>query len=389
MALFLSDSSIVNRWSNIFSVFIFLWPGLIFSFIGLFILGYYCKSNIVKAFCSSIFPPLLYIPKYFYSYLSSSDCGVARGNFQIFHIVGINSERIPYFEFPVSFSLNEIIHQTTGLDEKGIAVISFTMYGILLGLFLFLFFLNLKRQNNNQLIPFLLVIIYFIGIYPFLNYQWVPQTLAIVFFFLLILISIYLVSDLAETKWKIMLILVFILLAFTHPFISIFFILFFGFLTLKRRYLSQILLAIIFIYLVITLFYTTINFLTYIKIFENFTQQIGREYSVLISKSLGEPEGIISQFISLFNRMVIPMIWIISIIGTVVLFLKKENRFYFNCIRLSCRNISSCWYVLFCIRIACCSNFTNSIYYRIYDFCFQMEKTYNSNYYCSCNSSGF
>jgi len=311
-----------------FSQFSFLlWPGIVLSLMGLFLVGYYCKNKIVKAVCSSIFPVLLYVPSYYYSYVASSDCGAVRGSFQIFHIVGINSKFNPYFEFPTFFSLNEIIHQTTTLDEKGIAFISFMLYGILLGLFLFLFFSNLKKQHPIQLIPFILVIIYFVGIFSFLNYQWAPQTLALVFFFLLILVSTYMISDLAETKWKVIFILVFIVLVFTHPFISVFFILFFGFLTLKRRDLSQILLAIVSIYIVSTIFYTTSNFLTYLDAFESFTQQIGREYSTSILRSVGESEGIISQIISLFNRISVPMVLIISIIGTVILFLKRKIDF--------------------------------------------------------------
>ncbi len=311
-----------------FSQFSFLlWPGIVFSLIGLFLVGFYCKSKILKASCSSLFPLLLYIPNYFYSYLSSSDCGSVRASFQIFHISGIKSEFISYFEFPTSFSLNEIIHQLTSLDEKGIGFISFTLYGILLGLFLFLFFSNLKKQNDNQLTPFLLAIIYFVGIFFFLNYQWVAQTLALIFFFLLMFISNYLISDLAETKWKVIFILVFILLTFTHPFISVFFILFFGFLTLKRRHLLQILLVIISTYIIITIYYTTFNFITYIETFQSFTQQIGSEYSVHIPKSVGEPEDIISQFISLFNRISVPLIWILAGIGTVILFFKRKIDF--------------------------------------------------------------
>lgn len=304
-----------------------LWPGIIFSLLGLFFVGFYCKSKILKASCSSLFPLLLYIPSYFYSYISSSDCGASRGGFQIFHIVGINSDIIPYFEFPASFSLNEIIHQFTALDEKGIAFISFTLYGILLGLFLFLFFLNFKERHHDQLISFLLVVIYFVSVFSFLNYQWVPQTLALVFFFLLMLISTYMIFDLSESKWKVIFILIFILLVFTHPFISVFFILFFGFLTLKWRDLSQILLVIVSIYIIITIFYTTVNFFTYIDAFESFTQQIGSEYSTSVLRSVGEPEGIISQIISLFNRINVPMIWILSVIGTVILFLKRKIDF--------------------------------------------------------------
>jgi len=314
---------------SLFQYYPSLWLGLITCMIGIFLIGFFSKNKIIQATCSSIFPLLLYVPYYYYSYLPSPDCGFSRSAFQIFHITGLNSVAIPYFEFPISFSLNEMIHLTTALDEKGISFVCFTLYGILLGLFLYLFFLKLKKSfnQNNQLIPYMSVIIYFVGIFPFLMYQWVPQTLALVYFFLLIMIINYIISDLDEIKWIIIFILVFISLVLTHPFISVFFILFFGFLAIKKRYLLPIFLFIFSIYIIYTLYYTLSNFSSYIKAFETAIQYIGKEYSAMISKSVKETEGIISQFISLFNRITFPMIWILSAIGTVFLFLKRKIDF--------------------------------------------------------------
>ena len=263
-----------------------LWPGIIFILLGLFLVGYYCKNKIIIAICVSLFPLLLYVHAFFFYYIPSSDSGAARGMFQVFQRTGIDSNVISYFEFPTYFSLNEITHQITILGEKGIAFIFFTLFGILLGLFLFLFFSNLKNERYIQLSPFLLVIIYFLGIFGFLKYQWVPQTLALVFFFLLLFLSNYMISDLSDTRWKVIFILVFILLVFTHAFISVFFILFFVFLTLKKRYLFHLFLIIISIYTIITVYYTTLNFINYIEAFESFTQQIGGEFASQIPKSL-------------------------------------------------------------------------------------------------------
>lgn len=313
----------------------FLWPGISISIIGLFLLAYFSKNKIFGAFCCSLFAILLAITGFFYSYSASSDCGAARAMFQAFQNTGIEPQIIPYFEFPTYFSLNEIIHQTIGFNEKGIAFISTILYGILLGLFLFLFFFNLKKQQYPKLLPFLLVIIYFIGMFSFLNYQWVPQTLALVYFFLLIFISTYLLSDPLKIQWKFMLILIFISLVFTHAIIPVLFLSVFGIITLKRRFLSQIFIAITSIYLLVTLYYVTVHLNLYIITFRQSIKGFGEEYVDVVSSSFKEPGGIVDQLISISNRIRVPLVWIISSIGTLILFLRKEIKLFLIALGLS------------------------------------------------------
>jgi len=301
-----------------------LWPGIVISLLALFIILYYCKNKIIGAICCSLFPLFLSITAFFFSYIPSSDSGNVRGMFQIFHLTGINSQVIPYFEFPNYFSLNEIIHQVVGFNEKGVALISFILYGVLLGLFLYLFFFNIKKEQNIQLIPFLLVFIYFIGMFSFLNYQWVPQTLALVYFFLLIYVSTYILSDPIKTKWKFLLILLFIPLLFTHAFLPVIFLLFFSILTIKNRYLLPILLVMVSFYLIDTLYHTVIHFQLYVTTFEQSISGFGGAYAKSISNSLGETSGLIDQIISFSNRITVPMAWIIATIGIVILLLKKK-----------------------------------------------------------------
>jgi hypothetical protein len=307
-----------------FKFFPTLWPGIIFSLIGLFFMGYFSKNEIMKVFCSSLFPLVLYIPAFFFSYIPSSDCGNARGMFQIFQKIGLNSQVIPYFEFPSYFSLNEIFHQVVGFDEKGVALVFFILYGVLLGLFLYLFFSKIKNEKHLQLIPFLLVFIYFIGMSSFLNYQWVPQTLALVYFFLLLYISTYMLSNPIKTKWKFLFILLFIPLVFSHAILPMLFLLYFGIFTVKRRDLFPILLMMTSFYLIVTIYQTVIHFQVYVATFEQSISGFGGEYAKSVSNSFKAPSDFLDQIISFFNRITIPMIWIIAIIGIVILFLKKK-----------------------------------------------------------------
>jgi hypothetical protein len=301
-----------------------LWPGFVICLIGLFFIAFYSKNKIVIALCCSAIPLLLNIVVFFYSFISASDAGAARGMFQVFHKTGTNSNIIPYFEFPTFFSLNEIIHQIAGVDEKFISIFSFALYGILLGLFLYVFFANLKKQYYSSLIPFLLVSMYFIGMFSFLNYQWVPQTLALVYFFLIVMISSFLLFDEQKTKWNFLIILMFIPLVFSHAFIPVIFISFFSILVIKKRYLLPVLFTMLCIYVVVTIYYSTSYLPLYVKTFEQSITGFNSEYTTRISSSFKEPETFLNQIISYANRLIVPMIWILGGIGTAVLFLRKR-----------------------------------------------------------------
>lgn len=301
-----------------------LWPGIVICLLALFIILYYCKSKTIAAICCSVIPLFLYVFSFFFSYIPSSDSGAARGMFQVFYKTGLNSRVNPYFEFPNYFSLNEIIHQVVGFNEIGIALISFTLYGVLLGLFLYLFFFNLMKEQYIQFMPFLMVFIYFIGTFSFLNYQWVPQTLALVYFFLLIYVSTYMLSNPIKTKWNFLFVFLFIPLLFTHPFLPVIFLLFVGILTIKRRYLLSILLVMVSLYLIWTIYHTTINFQIYTATFEQSINGFSGQYVSSVSRSFSETGGLTDQIISFINRITIPMIWIVSSIGILILFLKKK-----------------------------------------------------------------
>lgn len=303
-----------------------LWPGVIINLLGLLIVIYYCESKIIKALYCSIIPIILEIPVFFYSYLPSSDSGAVRGMFQIFQKTGINLKAISYFEFPNYFSLNEIIRQIVGLDEKGIAFLSFALYGILLSLFLYLVFHNIKKPSYYHIIPSLMVLIYFIGMYSFLNYQWVPQTLALVYFFLLLLISYHLLSDISQNKWQVILILIFISLIFTHAFFPVLFLIFFGIIIYKKINVLPVYIAMISIFLLFTLYYTIFHTSLYINTFQQSIQGFGGDYTTKVTNSfrqIGE-KNILDQLFSYINGIKFPMIWIFVSTGSVILFLKRK-----------------------------------------------------------------
>ena len=113
-----------------------IWPGIVLSLIGLFILGYFSKTKFVKFLCISIIPPIYYSYVYYFQYVPTSDGGNVRAMYEIFHMVGANSAIEPYFQYPTFFNLNEVCSVVLGTNEYLIALFFFALYGILISMLL-------------------------------------------------------------------------------------------------------------------------------------------------------------------------------------------------------------------------------------------------------------
>jgi hypothetical protein len=160
-----------------------IWPGIFLTSFGLFLTGYFSSRNTVKAACAAIFPVSVYVYVLYFNGTATSDIGNVKSMFDVFHYTGIDSSVISYFQYPTYFTFNEITARVTGMDGNSIAMIFFTLFGVLLGLYLYLFLAKVTKSYGNQ-VAILGVFLYFSIAFSFLNYQWVPQTLALVFFFL-------------------------------------------------------------------------------------------------------------------------------------------------------------------------------------------------------------
>ncbi len=323
----IQHSSIQEK--TIFQFFPSLWPGIIFCSIGLFFLGYYKKGKGIQALCSAAFPIIIYVFTFFFSYAPSSDSGSVRAMFYVFQKTGINSEIIPYFEFPSIFTFNEIIHLLLQTDESGTAVLSIIFYGLLLGLFLYLFLDDQRNRFNKQLMPFILVFTYFLGMYSFLNFQWAPQTLALVYFFILLFLTSKLIGDHRHKFWEFTLFIFFIAFFFTHAILPIIFLLFFAIVIIKKRNLTFTFVILTSFLLVFTLYYLNVHFNIYVQTFQQSISGFGNEYVSVVSRSLGSTTTFLNSIISMVNRFRIPFIWLLSFIGVIILFFRKKMHSFF------------------------------------------------------------
>jgi len=297
-----------------------IWPGILLSLIGLFLTGYYSKKKSIKAICASIFPLILYVYVFYFSNIPTADSGNVNSMFKIFHLVGIDSSVVPYFQYPTYFTLNEITSQMSGIYLNGIAVIFFALYGILLGLYLYLF---LFKEINNKIVytALLAVFLYFTVSFTYLNYQWVPQTLALVFFFLLLT-----TFNRIGLEYKFINFLLFTALVFTHAFIPLIFLLFYGLYSLKNKEHFKMFLLMSCEYFTVLVFYTTYYFPQIIDAFKQ-TLNGYNQYTITISKSFQEPTDFIDQLISMVNRIRIPLTLFIISIGFLIGLIKKKISF--------------------------------------------------------------
>ena len=298
-----------------------IWPGVILSIIGLFFAGYYSQRKSIKVLCTAVFPLVLFSYAYFFAYIPTSDSGSVKAMFEIFHQTGVGSSVEPYFQFPIYFTLNEVTGQTLGLNAVGLATIFFALFGILIAVYLILFLRSISENHSYQ-IAFLAVLLYFTGASFYLNYQWVPRTLAFVFFILLLTLF-----NKTKFEYQLLSMIVFTALVFTHLFIPAIFLLFFGIYSLKEKECRNSFLLMGCIYVAALMYHATFYPPVIIEAFRESTYGFGAEYTASMSQSFMEPVGPVSQILSIINRIRIPLTVLIVSLGFLIIWIKRKMSF--------------------------------------------------------------
>jgi len=294
-----------------------IWPGILLTSLGLFLAGYFSTKNSVKALCAAIYPISLYSYILYFNGTATSDIGNVKSMFDVFHFVGIDSSKISYFQFPTYFTFNEVTARITGMDANSIAMVFFALFGVLLGLYLYLFLFKVTKFTSNQ-VALLGVFLYFTLSFSFLNYQWVPQTLALIFF-LLLLVTV----TLEGRKYKVFTLILFIALVFTHLFIPVLFLLFFGIYSLKKRETFRLFIVLTCLYLAVLVYLTNYYLPQIIDAFNEVVNGIS-EYRETISQSFEATTGFFDQLISNINRIRVPLTLLILAIGFLIGVYKKK-----------------------------------------------------------------
>lgn len=295
-----------------------IWPGILLTSFGLFITGYFSPRNSVKALCAAIFPVSLFSYVLYFNGTATSDIGNAKSMFDVFHSIGINPSIISYFNYPTYFTFNEATSQITGMDANSIAMIFFALFGVLLGLFSYLFLFRVTRSIGSQ-VALVGVFLYFSLSFSFLNYQWVPQTLALIFFFLLLILV-----TLEGKKYKVFTLVIFIALMFTHLFIPIIFLVFFGMYSLKKRESFRLFIVLTCLYAAILAYYTSYYVPQLVNTFMDVIYGFDEYRNTLAQSFKNTSPNFFDNLISQINRVRVPITIVILAIGFAIGFFRKK-----------------------------------------------------------------
>jgi hypothetical protein len=298
------------------------WLGESLLLIGVFLIGFYSTNKNTKIICASIFPIILYSYTYFFPFTPTSDSGNIKASFEVMEKIGLNTSVYDYFEYPISFIYMEIFYLLTNLGLNLLTQIIFTLYGILLGLFLYLILLKTVKNSDLAFISFF---IYFIIEHYFLNYQVVPQTQALIY---LLLLFYFLLNYKSFNNFLFYIIL--LAFIFTHAFLPVFLILFLALYSIIFSKFRRIFILSIIIYVINLIYYTIIYYPLIIKtLISSFFEFLSNyQYNTVISRSLQENISILDWIISTINKTVFFLTTAFVVAGFLCMLIKKKVILY-------------------------------------------------------------
>ena len=276
------------------------------------------KNNSLKWVISAGIVVVIYSLSYFYSMLPGSDSQYFRGLTEYLSQTGNLSPMQPnhgYYQWPCFFILTYLASSVSALSIPNFEFVIYTAIGFLLAISLH-FYASRAYKNNG----FLMVIVFFISMFYFLNYQAVPFSLALALLFLIFML---------ETMPKNLSLTITIELLFagtvlTHAFVPLFFIIYLVFRTLldRSKYYGQLLLVALSLFFIIQLTIAQSSFATHILV----VMKSSSEYSSMIEATNVPVEIPIDNVAQMFSRIVTIATFCVSGIGFIGLLIKKKLR---------------------------------------------------------------
>jgi hypothetical protein len=301
----------------------FYWLSLPLMLSSLFLLGAFSKSHILRcATCVGIIL-VIFSLSFFYFSLPTSDSQYFRGLTEYFiHTKDLNSSEFShiYFQWPSFFLIGYIVTSVSGLSLINAEFLLYASLGSLLTVALYVYASLHFRKGG-----FLAVIAFFISMFYFLDFQWVPFTLA--FSLLLVLFMLESSENRQERPRSSVItltLMLFFCISITHLFVALFFVLYLlarSIFFRKKRYISLFLLCSI-IYFLVQLTLAEYSFDSSIQgIF-----RLPSEYSAIFQYTLSpvlKPIDLMAQNIS---RIVTISFVLICLVGFVLMFIKRKLR---------------------------------------------------------------
>lgn len=296
------------------------WFGLSAIQVGLFLFSLGSNRKSIFLICSAVFLFSFWLIFLFFPLLPGSDSHYFRSATENFMKAGVNFQENSYFQWPVFFVLSSVIANVLGISVALTSIIVFVAIGVVISASLSLFFFM-----RDERLAFVGVVLYVVGAYSFLDYQFAPQSLALAFFVVLLLLM--------EKKGHlstIAILLLFTILVFTHAFVPVFFLMLLLFITLKRKTVSSLGLLILCtsIYLSVLWFFQPIQLHSLVNALTSIFQPVGlAEYGTIVSSTLSAPISVLDNFAQTISRALTISIWVILALGFLGQFVRRKIRF--------------------------------------------------------------
>lgn len=157
---------------------------------------------------------------YFYAMLPGSDSRFIRGIIEYFsETKNLDPSQLGkwYFQWPSIFILSEIATSVSGLELANFEFLMYAIIGFLLATTLYVYASKAYRNSG-----FLAAVAFFIAMFNYLNYQFVPFTIALILLFLLFILD----TQRRSSSMILTMLVLFVGMTITHLFIPLFFVIF-------------------------------------------------------------------------------------------------------------------------------------------------------------------
>lgn len=294
----------------------FLWMGLSMVLASLLLISESSRGRMVKLLCTTSMVFFLYVHYFFFERLPGSDSHYFRAMTLLSQTAGLSPAQAAYFQWPSFFILNDIITVVAGFDIQNTSALVFIATGFALSAILFLYY-----SSESEGMGFAGVALYFVGLFWFLNYQFAPQSIALVLF----LVCVKLVAR-GDFGSRICALLVFVSLVFTHAFMPVLFLLFYLIMVLldRRRIGSFVLYSAIYLGRLVFLAVNNVRDLILILANMQYELRLSPDYAYYLQVTLRQVPTQIDAVAQTFSRAVTLSIWLLLAAGLFIRVLRRD-----------------------------------------------------------------
>ena len=294
------------------------WFSLPLLLASMYVMAATFKNNSLKWIITIGLVTTIFSLSYFYYMLPGSDSHYFRGLNE--YLIGTKnldpSKPIHrYFQWPSFFLLSDMATSVSGLGLANFEFLLYAIIGFLLATALYVY--ASKAYKNGG---FLAVPAFFIAMFYFLNYQFVPFSLAFALLFLLFML------ETRQKSFSVMLtmLVLYTSISFVHAFIPLFFVLYLliqCMLNRSKQY-GRLFVLTLMIYLVVQITQAPFSFAENIRI----VMTSLTEYSSIVEATLVPVSVPIDVVAQMFSRSVTIATVMICFVGFILLVIKRKMR---------------------------------------------------------------